>query len=78
MNSIAVDCLFMEDGSVRVRRLRRDDQWLPVEQGRQWHDETGRHVLVMLGGSEVYEIVLATDTLTWALKPVQGPGATVV
>lgn len=78
MNSIAVDCMFMEDGSVRVRGLRRDDRWLPVEQGRQWHDDTGRHVLVMLDGKDVYEIILLPNTLTWVLKSLQGPGATVV
>lgn len=78
MNSVAVDCMFMEDGSVRVRRVQREDRWLPVEQGRQWHDDDGRHVLVMLGGRDVYEIILRPNTLTWTLKPVQGPGATVV
>lgn len=78
MNNIAVDCIFSEDGGVRVRRLRRNEKWTPVEQGRQWRDEDGRHVLVMLGGTDVYELVLLADTLTWQLKPVQGPGATVV
>ncbi len=79
MTDIAVDGVFLEDGSVRLRRLRKDGKkWQPVEQGRQWHDDDGRHVLVMIGGSDVYEIVLSADTLTWQLKPVQGPGATVV
>lgn len=79
MTNIAVDCVFLEDGSVRLRRLRRNNEkWQPVEQGRQWRDDDGRHVLVMIGGSDVYEIVLSADTLTWQLKPVQGPGTTVV
>lgn len=78
MEKIATDCIFAEDGSVRVRRIRHREKWTAVEQGRQWRDDDGRHVLVMIGGTDVYEIVLSADTLAWTLKPVQGPGATVV
>lgn len=78
MENIAIDCIFAEDGSVRVRRIRRDEKWTAIEQGRQWRDDDGRHILVMIGGTDVYEIVLSAGTLTWNLQPVQGPDATVV
>lgn len=78
MNNFAVDCIFLEDGSVRVQRVRLNNNWIAVEQGRQWQDEEGRHVLVMVSGTDVYEIVLSGKTLTWESKRVQGPGATAV
>ena len=66
---VAVDCLFDPDGRVRVRRVQIDDQWLPVEQGRQWYDENGRHVLIMRPDDEVQEILLSPRSLQWELVP---------
>ena len=72
MEPIEVDCVFVADGTVRVRRIAVDGTWEPVEQGRQWLDDAGRHVLVMLHGREVREIVLDPATLTWQMQ--EGPG----
>jgi hypothetical protein len=66
---IGVDCLFEIDGTVRVRRVRVDDQWLPVDQGRQWLDHLGRHVLVMLPDGPAQAIRLRPDTMTWEISP---------
>lgn len=68
---VEVDCTFDEDGRVRVRRIRIGRPWQPVEQGRQWVDADGRHVLVMLSGS-VRELVLRADTLVWELRELRG------
>lgn len=76
MKISGVDCVFDEEGMVRVRRIRVDEKWQPVAQGRQWHDEIGRHVLVMLHGQEVRELILPAQTLVWELHRIQGPGAT--
>ena len=48
MKAISVECKFMSNGAVQVRRVLLENTWLPVGQGRQWTDEVGRHVLVML------------------------------
>ena len=77
MKRIAVDCTFSENGLVRVRRIRVADQWHNVEQGRQWLDANGRHLLVMFADGSVQEIVLRPDTLVWELLPRQ-TGITVV
>ena len=71
--AVEVDCTFGEDGRVRVRRIRLGRPWQPVEQGRQWVDGNGRHVLVMLNGA-VRELVLRADTLMWELRDVRGGG----
>ncbi|HSM55337.1 MAG TPA: hypothetical protein VK879_04210 [Candidatus Sulfomarinibacteraceae bacterium] len=78
MESIGVECIVEEDGSVRVRRIRRNNVWEGVEQGRQWQDEEGRHVLLMLRGTTVREAVLSSDDLRWRLKESRGPRRQIV
>jgi len=78
MQPIAVDCLFREDGTILVRRIMQDGQWHAVEQGRQWQDGAGRHVLVMLDGRQVHELVLNSESLIWEFRSRQRSGATVV
>ncbi len=70
---LSVECVFMADGRVRVRRVRLGASWHMVEQGRQWVDESGRHVLLMLPGEQVTEIVLSPQTLNWEIAPQRGP-----
>lgn len=69
--NIEVDCTFDADGRVRVRRVRLGRPWQPVEQGRQWADADGRHVLIRLP-SGVHELLLRADTLRWELRELPG------
>ena len=68
---IEVDCTFDAAGRVRVRRIRLGRPWQPVEQGRQWADADGRHVLIMLPDG-ARELLLRADTLTWELRELPG------
>ena len=43
-----------------------------VEQGRQWQDDDGRHVLIMRPGRQVEELLLSVETLRWELVPRRG------
>lgn len=70
---VAVECAFSEEGQIRVRRIRLGDRWLPVDQGRQWQDDDGRHVLVMLPGG-VRELLLHSRRLRWTLRPLPSAG----
>lgn len=65
--TIGVECSFTANGTVRVRRVQMGEVWQAVEQGRQWVDLNGRHVLVMLPGQQAREIILRPDTLTWEI-----------
>ena len=69
MKAISVECKFMSNGAVQVRRVLLEDTWLPVGQGRQWTDEAGRHVLVMLPNQQVRELLLRVQTLDWVVLP---------
>lgn len=78
MKAVEVECSFDSGGKVSVRRIAIDGDWLGVEQGRQWRDEAGLHVLVLLGGSRPAELLLARDALNWQLKEGGAPGVYVV
>lgn len=73
MRAIGVDCIFTAAGTVRVRRIKNNGRWLTVEQGRQWQDEEGRHVLIMLDRTFVREIVLNTSELRWEMREASRP-----
>jgi hypothetical protein len=73
---IGVDCQFESDGTLRVRRIFISGRWLAVEQGRQWQDHLGRHVLIMLPEGGVQRIRLRPDTMTWEILPAGDQGQT--
>jgi hypothetical protein len=64
---VGVECRFAVDGSVRVRRVHLASGWRPVESGRQWLDDEGRHILIRLPDGVVRELVLQAGTLQWRL-----------
>jgi hypothetical protein len=78
MKTVDVECSFDSGGKVSVRRIAIDGEWIGVEQGRQWRDEAGLHVMVLLAGSRPAELLLARDALTWQLKEGSAPGVYVV
>lgn len=69
MTPIGVECRFIDSGRVQVQRIRLGESWLSVGQGRQWVDEAGRHVLIMLPDQQVRELLLRAQTLDWVLLP---------
>ncbi len=75
MHYIGVDCRFMIDGGVRVRRVHLAGNWMPAETGRQWRDDDGLHVLIMLSGSDVRELLLRGEQLRWVMLPRRGAPA---
>lgn len=78
METVAVDCRFAEDGAVQVRKVQLNGRWQSVGQGRQWLDENGRHVLIMLPGDDVRELVLQAGALQWKMVEIGGRGGTAV
>ncbi len=71
--AIGVECTFWSDGRIHIRRVKLGASWHMVEQGRQWVDKNGRHVLIMLPGRQAVEIVLERESLTWQLVPHRQP-----
>lgn len=69
MKNVAVNCHFEATGRVRISYVLDDGRRLPVEQGRQWRDDAGLHVLVMLAGAGAHRLSLRRDSLLWQLQP---------
>ncbi|GJM42065.1 MAG: hypothetical protein DHS20C20_23470 [Ardenticatenaceae bacterium] len=79
MKQVGVECRFGEDGKVKVKKVMLNGRWQPVGQGRQWVDENGRHVLIMLPNDEVRELVMQPTTFSWYLVEIgAGRGKTAV
>ena len=60
------------DITIHFPDILSSEDWLVVEQGRQWQDEDGRHVLVMRPGGQVEELLLSAQSLRWELVPRRG------
>jgi hypothetical protein len=62
----AVDTRVEPDGAARPLRFTWKQVWLDVSDvGRQWIDESGRHVLVMVAGRQTFELLLDRENLAW-------------
>jgi hypothetical protein len=68
MSLVGVDCVFTKEGTIRVSRVQLGEEWRPVSQGRQWQDQSGRHMLIMLVGGEVRQLTFHSDRMTWDLS----------
>lgn len=61
-----VDAHFEADGKVRPHRFTWAQEWLDVtDVGRQWDEEDGHHVLVMVASRHTFELLLAQESLSW-------------
>jgi hypothetical protein len=62
----SIEVRFEADGTVHPRRFTWNQTQLQVSGvGRQWEDESGRHVLVMAEGHYTFELLLQRETLVW-------------
>ncbi len=62
----AVEVRFDEEGGIRVESFTwRKTQLLVVAAGRTWLDDAGRHLLVMVTGDRIYELLLRRSDLSW-------------
>lgn len=41
--------------------------------GRSWEDETGMHVLCMVPGGQVFELVFRLQPAGWLVRSTEGP-----
>ena len=74
MDPVEVTVKFDTRGGIKPQRFIWHDQEYPVlSTGRTWVDEDGHHILVMVPGHQVYELVFASAELRWYLKePLPG------
>jgi len=68
MEPVEVTALFDEAGEIRPLKFTWKGQVYPVDMaGRRWTDERGQHVLVMVPGDRVFELVFDSHGPRWYL-----------
>ena len=74
MEPIEVTAHFEADGQVNPLSFARKGVVHTVEStGRRWSDEQGQHILVMVPGGKVFELVFAAGEGRWYLGRVPPP-----
>ena len=73
MERIDVTVRFQSSGRIEPLSFMSAGRLYPIESsGRSWNDEQGFHILVMVMGSHVCELVFTPSDLSWYLKQ-EGP-----
>lgn len=73
MQPIEVIARFEANGNIYPTQfIWRDQTYSVLSTGRRWQDETGLHILVMIAGERVYELIFQPEGMHWFLK---APGA---
>lgn len=73
LERVKVAARWETDGRFEVRRFEWRGQSLLVESnGRQWEDESGLHVLCMVPGGQVFELIFHLNPAGWSAVPPSG------
>ncbi len=73
MEPVETTIRFGSNGEVSILSIRKDSQNYPViSPGRNWKDEQGLHVLVMLINHQVQEVFFDTTDFCWYLRSSSG------
>lgn len=71
MESIEITTSFDQKGNIKPLRFTwREREYRSISVGRSWQDETGRHILVMAPGNQVYELVYSASEMRWYLAGI--------
>jgi len=69
MEQIDLTARFESSGRIEPLSFKLAGRVYPVEStGRSWKDEQGFHILVMIPGGGVYELVFSPIDLVWSLR----------
>jgi hypothetical protein len=70
MDEIEVTARYDENGKPFPTLFRWKDQSYRVDSvGRRWEDGVGEHILVLVPGGRVYELLLSSADDRWYLNP---------
>jgi nicotinamide-nucleotide amidase len=68
--SVMVRSFINFSGTIEPQALMSNNQEIPITAtGRRWQDELGNHVLAMIPGGTVLELIISTDG-NWYFRPV--------
>ena len=73
MDAIEVEARFDQQGKITPLRFTWRGQTYPVEStGRQWQEQDEAHILVIVAGDRVLELVFNAGQVRWYLKAIGG------
>jgi hypothetical protein len=73
MESVQVQARWKHDGRLEPTQFMWNGKLYRVEStGRSWEDEKGLHVLCMVAGGKVFELVFRLNPAGWHLQPAAG------
>jgi len=74
IDPIEVTARFETDGKITpIRFAWRGRTYLVDSTGRRWQDADGLHILVMVPGDQVIELVFAASNLRWYARQPSRP-----
>ncbi len=69
LKPVQVIAQFDDDGKISPLRFNWLGQWVQITStGRSWEDHLDRHILVMVPGERVFELIFNSTELRWYLK----------
>jgi hypothetical protein len=72
MEPIEVIARFSEDGTITPQHFSWNGSRYHVESaGRQWTDDDGQHMLVMVAGGQIYELIFKGIERRWYITKVK-------
>ena len=78
MHPVEVTARFNPNGDITPVRFKWRDQDFPVlSTGRQWRDDRGLHILVMVPGDDVFELLYAAEDSRWYLSKPGKPASSI-
>jgi hypothetical protein len=70
MEPVEVTARFDPQGVITPLNIMKDQKTIPVTSvGRRWSDPQGVHILVMVPGEQIYELLFANTQNRWFLSP---------
>jgi hypothetical protein len=74
MEDAEVSARWKHDGKFEPQQFSWQGRVYRVESvGRDWEDEAGVHVLCMISGGQVFELVFHLNPAGWQVRPPSGP-----
>ncbi len=73
MDPVEVTARFGADGSITPYSFTwKGGNYSIVSVGRSWRDDLGKHILVMVAGDRVFELIFNPGEFTWYLRHLDG------
>ncbi len=73
MDIVEVTARFGADGKITPYSFNWKGRDYPIASvGRSWRDDAGEHILVMVAGDRIFELIFKPQEVTWYLRRLDG------